>query len=452
MPPGPASRNQVRLQPDEKKSDFRLKMIPTGEITGVVTDSSGEPVEGANVTAEGGAGQSGGTTDEKGQFRIGGLGPGKYRVRAGRANLQLPPEIRTDGTIDLHYADTYYPGVLTSKEAARVEVRPDGNSSGVDIQLKPVPWVRVSGKVVGKNRSSGQMFVTVSKGSQIGGQGTIVKPDGTFVLWRLGPGKYRLSAAWSAPGGEYLQSASTAIDVAGSNIDNIELRLMPPFELTGQLQYENEQAKEMPAPPTRPGLPPGAPQNTNAPRPRRTILLLDAGNGMQQVNGAQVSDDDTFHIDRVTPGRYLVRLSWNTAYVKSMQLGPTVLNGAADLSNGTGGAALTLMLAAASGSVSGTVKDDAGNVQGTRVALTLEDEEARAGFATRSSIAKADGAYSFPNLPPGRYKVVAVSENDTDLAMQRSGLDEYEDQMETVEIQSDEKIALDLRRRTPGNR
>src|SRR5882672_7188721 len=54
VPTGAAGRNQVRLQADEKKTDFDLKMTPTGQITGRVTDAAGEPVEGASVTAVGG--------------------------------------------------------------------------------------------------------------------------------------------------------------------------------------------------------------------------------------------------------------------------------------------------------------------------------------------------------------------------------------------------------------
>jgi hypothetical protein len=452
MTPGPSSRTQIRLQAEQKKSDMTIKMLPTGQITGTVTDADGQPMEFVSVNAQG-VGSGYGSTDEKGQYRIGGLAPGRYRVRAQSAmGTQAPQETRSDGTEDVHYAGTYYPGVIAAKEASRVEVRSAGDSSGVNIQLKRVPWVKVTGKVLGKVRASDQASVIIqSSAPYAGNQAFPIKPDGTFVLWRLEPGKYRISAGENAPGGEYIRSAPVEIEVAGSDIENIVLRVVPNFELAGQLQYENDQAREMPAVPQRPGQAQDNSPPRNAPKPRRTLILRDAYTGNGQVSTASVSEDDTFTFKRVQPGRYRVTLTWDSAYVKSAQLGPdTVDKGVIDLSGGSAGT-LALRLAAATGSISGTVRDDSGTVQGTRVAL-VSDEPDSPPFTTRYSIAKADGSYSFPNLPPGDYKIVAVSEADTDLAMQSSGLDEYEEFMDKIHVQADEKISKDLRRRNPNAR
>jgi Carboxypeptidase regulatory-like domain len=460
MPPGLASRNAVRLQADQKKSDVNLKLVPTGEITGKVTNPDGDPIEGVGVNALANGGMSGtGTTDEKGEFRIGGLAPGKYRVRASSSNMQSPPEVRTDGTEDVHQAATYYPGVLSEREAALIEVRADGSSSGADIRLKRVPWVEVSGRILGKPRSTGNTYVMVeSVPRQFGGgaAGAPVKPDGAFVMWRLDPGKYRLTAGWNAPGSEYVRSAPFDVEVAGSEITGIELRLVPSFSISGQLEYENDQAKLLPQPPA----PANAQNRTqqaaaaqNAPQVRRAILIRDAANDQMQNGSKDVTSDESFHIDLLPANKYRLGVSWNTAYVKSMRLGPTVIEGdVVDLSNGTGDQTLTLVLSAATGSVSGSVKDDSGTVQGTRVVLVPADFPSNPGNRARFSTAKADGSYVFNNLAPGSYKIVAVSEGDTDIVAQRSGLDAYESVMDSVEVHPDEKVALDLKRRTPDNR
>ena len=453
MPSVASARIQVQLRPDEKKSDVSLKMTPTGQITGRVTDADGAPLEGASVMVEGqGFGSS--ATDEKGQFRIGGLAPGKYRVQASGPRVMYPPEIRTDGTEDQHYASTYFPGVLTAKEATRVEVRAAGDTGGLDIQLKRVPWVKVSGRVIGKTRASDPAAIRVQQVAQgFGLPGTAVRPDGTFAIWNLDPGKYWITAGWNSPGGQYVQTAPLAIEVAGANIENLALRFVPSFELSGQLQYENEAARQMPQPPTagrNPQQQQQAQQQQNAPKPPRTLILREA-TGFGQSYSSQVSEDDIFHFKAVAPGRYRLTLSWFSAYVKQMQLGPAVIDGGIiDLSSGGDAGGLSVMLAAATGSVSGVVQDGSGTVQGTRVVLAPDVPDAPS-YQTRYTTAAADGTYTFGNLPPGSYKLVAVSEYDTDTVMQRGGLDFYEDLMDKVEVHQDEKVSKDLRRAS-GNR
>jgi protocatechuate 3,4-dioxygenase beta subunit len=102
--------HQIVLEPGQKMDDLNLTMIPSGAITGRVLDASGEPVESAEVQAEG----PGGTaqpafTDEEGRFRLGGLAPGRYRIRA-QPGMQLPfpPERRTDGTQEVHHSSLIF--------------------------------------------------------------------------------------------------------------------------------------------------------------------------------------------------------------------------------------------------------------------------------------------------------------------------------------------------------
>ena len=78
--------SKIVVRSGENRNDITLKMLPSGAISGRVTNADGDPVEGAEVTAESFPGVSGGDdvskTDAKGYFRIGGLPPGKYRVKA----------------------------------------------------------------------------------------------------------------------------------------------------------------------------------------------------------------------------------------------------------------------------------------------------------------------------------------------------------------------------------
>jgi hypothetical protein len=433
-------RVYVTLKADDKKSDLEVKLTPVGAITGRVTDAEGVPVERASVITEG-AEKKEASTDENGQFRIGGLAPGKYRVKAAHESSMyrfyyMRPEIRADGTTEVYNATTYYPGVLTAKQAGKVEVRPDGESTGIDIHLAGVPFVRVSGKVAGMPRGALQAYAFISWRG--GGQGNQLSPDGSFEFWGLDPGKYKLGAGWSAPGGEEslwgsrVSTPEVEIEVAGSNVDNIELRLVPDSNITGRLELDT---------------PEGPP-----PTPQRTITLRDVTNGSAIGTPVPVGADDTFKLEKVHAGKYIVGLSWDSAYVKSMRLGTTETDGdVLDVSNGAAGAELTLVLSTATGSVSGTVHDDRGNAAEARVFL-VHDRGEDAIFASQSVKTKADGAYSFPNVPPGSYKLVAVPEDDADLVVQGYGLTEYDDVMNSVEIHAADKVPLDLELRTTSDK
>ena len=72
----------VTLAAGDRKEDLKLKLTPTGAITGRILDAEGEPIPGADVRAEGPRGSYQASSDEQGRYRIGGLNPGKYRIRA----------------------------------------------------------------------------------------------------------------------------------------------------------------------------------------------------------------------------------------------------------------------------------------------------------------------------------------------------------------------------------
>jgi hypothetical protein len=101
---------------------------PSGIITGKVTDTSGNPIDGALVTAEGPNGYGTGTTDEDGNYVISsGLETGTYNVTASAPG----------------YSDAQITGVSVTVNQV---------TSGVDFQLTPIPPAqsgRISGTVQG---------------------------------------------------------------------------------------------------------------------------------------------------------------------------------------------------------------------------------------------------------------------------------------------------------------
>ena len=417
-------RARVNVKSGDDTTGIEIRLTPTGAISGQLTNSDGDPVEGASVAAQGRGDSFGayGTTDENGQFRIGGLAPGKYSVHAARSDMfGGRPEIRTDGTVDVHNAATYYPGVLSEKGAGKVAVLAGNETSGINIQLVQVPFVRVSGRVLNFPDNAGQATIMVSQGNS--GNGTQLRRDGSFETWRLDPGKYTINAEWNAANGERVRTAGVEIEVAGSNIDDIELRVVPDSDIPGHIEFDDDEARQMPHP-----------------KPTISLTAVEADNDFPS---APVDETGAFHLNKVPSGKYRVNVSWGTAYVKSMRLGTTLIDGnILDLRNGSGGSDLSVVVSGATGTVSGVVRADGELPERAMVAITSTDTETMVDVEPVA----ADGTYKITGLPPGKYKIVAAAELQ---GMQGSDVFGYEDQMEGFEIGPKDKVTKDLKLRTP---
>ena len=452
MPAEPGGRTAVELalRAGDKKEALNLRLAPLGSVSGRVVDADGEPVEGADVTlVTGPLGyfSTRDTTDDKGRFRLDGLRPGKYRVKAAAPALPTSPpapEIRTDGTAEVRYVPTYYSGATEYKSATRVEVGTGAEVGGIEIRLARAPMVRLSGKVLGvppEAPGANLMFSQTTGSRSVGG----VRKDGTFEVWNIDPGKYFLTARWSS-GNQIVQTAPLDIEIGQSNIANIELRVVPPSDLSGQVVFEDEQARPQPASP-----PPPTPQNQQARRedsraPRVELRTVDPGLMNAEPAVSDVAADGAFHLAGVRAARYRVMLSWTSAYVKAVTLGTNQVEGnVLHLRGGAAGASVTVLLSSAFGSISGTVSDGAGPASGARVAL-LRDDFVSLGDVTFTTTGDA-GAYSYPNVRPGKYRIAVVEEDDNG---PRSGnLDDYEDILVPVDVQPKDKLTINLKRHPP---
>ena len=421
------------LGPGDRRDDFKLTLTPTGAIIGHVLDAAGEPVQNATVAALGGNGQSNTTTDDKGQFRLGGLRPGKYRVKATPQALPFPPEIRSDGAPDIHYSPTYYGDALTAKAAQRLEVKSGADMGGTDIHLVRTPLVTVSGKVAGIPAGVKNVFVQVMtpEGNSVGSWAN-VKPDGSFEIWRLDPGKYILLAAGMGQSMQNrLQSGPLEIEVADANLDHLELRMIPAFEVAAQLHFEDEQARQLQWPTAPHG------QTPPPPPPRRVQLRADPPG---QYLNADVAADDSLTLENLQPGRYHVSLTWSPAFVKSVRAGSTETEGdILDVRNGPPGP-VTVLVSSNFCEVSGTVTDSKGPVPGGSVVLVT----AEAAPSFHAVPTDSNGAYKLTHIPPGKYRLAAVDDPSVAMANRGAGMDDYEDVTETLELRAGDKVTKDL--------
>lgn len=459
------SVSNVQLKAGDAKDDLQLKLTPTGAILGRVLDADGNPMQDVRLDAEGGGnmysrGMGNAMTDAKGQFRLGGLAPGRYRVQATVPSMgPAVPEIRTDGTSEVDYAPTYYPNAIDQRGAARVQVQPGADLTGVDIHLQRWNPVRVSGAVDGipagtePNRVQVRASRDLGQGRSMTSGFAIVGADGSFQLWRLTPGKWRLQAIAPSETG-LLQSAPVEVEVAETNVVGVQLRLVPPFDVAGQVVFPDGSTTPPAPPPTDGGGGRGGGVVSGALVGRQfggrsgappIQVTLQEMNRFASPRPAQVGPDGTFKLTGVGPGRYRVMVS-TVGFVQSLELGSVVTDGAIlDLGNGAGGAPLTIRLSNNGADLSGTVSDDKGPVANARVMLVGDDQNMRAMISADRS-----GVYRFGGLAPGSYKVLALDGDE--YPNPADDLDDYGDALASVDLHAGDRATRDIKKRTSGQK
>jgi hypothetical protein len=396
-------------------------LVSPSVISGHVFDENNAPVE--NVTVEAIRGTIAGTalTNDRGEFRIGGLRAGRYLVKAAEINgNRFPPERRSDGTTDTHYGPTYFPDTTDRIAALPLKTESGEEKAGADIHLVRTPIVRLSGRVLGVPKDAQGVSATLEIGRS--GQGIQVGPDSQFTLWRLPPGTYWLSAQCRDISGKILQGPKVRIDLSDRNIDNVELALTPPFVVRGKIVGHSSIASHS----------------------------GQAGTSLQLVLGdsgiASVASDGSFEVPALPAGLYHITVNGLThdEYVKGVRIGFSDFPGrTVDLRNGAPRAPLEVIVGNGTGKIEGIVYDDHERPTEAMVALLADD-----GYEyERPAVAHSDprGKYSFPGVPPGSYKLFAFGISDYSVVLNsEEGLTLYGPSMQKTEIGEGEKKTLNL--------
>ena len=412
---------ELTLKPGEEMKDFALQLIPYAVISGRVLDVNGVPFDKATVTAINGASSHQAETDDRGQFRIGGLGSGRYVVKASRGG-PMPPEVRTDGTDEINYARTYYPGVRTAESAQPVQARAGEETAGIEIKMVPGPVLHVSGMVapVGKARR----YEVVLDGNH---RGLEVGTDMRFTLWRFPPGQHQVLALSYDMSDSEMRSAPTVITLTNTSIEGIHLAPSAPFELAVEIKLDES-----------------AGERKGDKNP--TVDLQLVGPLRHEDPDTDRNSDGSLKITDIFPGRYRVRLDESSQdfYVKSVRLGSKEFeDGILDLRSGAQKGPLIVHLATDGAEISGVVRDPKGPVAGAEVTLLYDDEF---GFDVADTAhAQPDGAYAFHEVAPGKYKIFACDPKQAGNQWTSESLALYISVTETVEVGEADKITQDLK-------
>jgi hypothetical protein len=416
-----------------------VKLVRGGVITGRVTNDAGEPVVGAPVKATRVKDETGRatsvdisyahlwtrTTDDRGVYRIYGLAPGAYIVAAGGSDASSSRPTPFAGR-----TTTYYPS-STRDVATPVSVSSGVVATGIDIRYRGETGFAIGGKIHGapgtssgmtqtpikiflRNPSTGETIETTTSQSNNNQNG--------YAFYGVPNGEYEVIAGNDGMNGENgSASEPRRVIVKDADVLGVDLILALNAIVSGVVVVEKADSEALECQTHRKSYPEEiiVRARRDDPAERRGRLLpvfLGYGLGIPDDKGV-------FTIRDLKPGRHRieVELPDETWYLKAMAMtgSKPAMGPRAGLTVKSGDKLSGLRLTIASGAamLKGRISAAENTKLPTRLHVHLVPAEAEAiddalRFAERSI--EADGAFTFTNLAPGKYFVLARAIPDSE--------------------------------------
>ncbi len=379
---------QLKLAPGQTLTDINVKLTPQAVISGRVVDEDGEVWTHAQVNLlrfKRALGQSkmetfaGNDLDDRGEFRIGGIPPGKYYLvaqpEAGwEARYQLLPSRRQP---------TWYPGSLDLEGATPIILAAGNQVTGLEIRIRRGSVHGVRGILLGiENIPSpegpqlyAQRRISVeSTGATANGTRAVIRSNGSFEISGLPSGTYEIRVT---QGFLPVNLGSTKVQVDDRDIDDATIQLTPPQRLTGIIRFAEEGSNKLL----------GIPIELDPLRPARNSSTTSRADG-------------SFEFPPLGAERYRVNVVRNGVYLKEIRYGDVVSTDGTITVTGAGGS-LQLVLSTRVAHLTGRMNSTA--VGAPRIVLI----PAGAADEVRQATLDQTGAYSFGDLRPGAYKLFA---------------------------------------------
>jgi hypothetical protein len=406
-------------------------MVRGGIVEGRIVDSDGEPMAEVEVmlerfmTIEGKRNlrpMGGGSTDDRGQFRLFGIEAGKYYVSAQYRDWNS--EAEEDST----YPPIYFPGTANAHEATRIDVVSGGQVSGIDITLSETKAFSISGKVLSSDGKPAlhttltKMRMDAAEWRDWDSRDEGTDAEGNFKLGGLLPGRYRLTAETRR--GDKIQMASIMVDVGSEDIRSVVLSLGEGAEVSGNVIVEGGNAKLLP--PTM-----------------RLFLQPEGGSFMGwSMRGGEVLEDQTFAFRDVSEGAYFFTTfpQLPNLYLKSVRVqGKEALDQPFEVRNGEKVTGAELVFSTEGGEVSGVVKQDQdGEIVKGATVLVFSTDAARQGPRsrwTRTTQSDQQGRYQLSALAPGEYLICALQNHQAGAESSTEYLQELAKNAKTLSVQ-----------------
>jgi hypothetical protein len=435
--PPNSSTVTVEVSRGEDLRGFVFALIPGGVISGRVINASGKPSANTSLTAMIMFYEDGHTvlrpsgvtanSDDRGEFRLFGLRPGEYYVRA---DYRASP-----ASVDI--IRSYFPGVPGTVDATPIVVNENGESPGADFRLSESGTVKISGTVNvpgNASRTAVQFYLFRAGSEQLEDPYTVSFPNtassenrsvGQFELRGVPPGQYSLVATLFDAAQARSFIGRMPVDIGAQDIRNLFVELRASADLKGRIVLEDGSAV----------------QRMLTLRPREVHAF-----SIRVQTAINSNVDGTFVIPQVPESRYSFTQNSNDSCIVDIQQG-----GRSAYDDGFVGGMdaepVTVVLSNTCGTVQVQVVDDKQQpVLNAFVSLVPAGERRKNPLLYRRSLFDV-AASKYPpiqGIPPGEYRMFAWDNVPPNAELNAAFLAKFEDRGVPVTVRRGESAMIQI--------
>jgi hypothetical protein len=350
------------------------------------------------------------------------------------------------------YPTTCFPAAATAGAAAPIAIEAGEERTDIPISVRPVPAVRVSGRLVTPDGSvpppttirlvGGAMTDVITTGLVTGpdhvGFETVTgmsDATGRFTLLGVPPGEYVLTHAngflsRAIQQGQPAYWISQSVAVGANDLLDLVVMLRPALRVEGRIEYRG-----------------------SSPPPAAAGITFETPFGEPGQFFVTPTKGVTLSFATVAAGGQFIARPIETGgwFVQSVTLGGKDLTDRAfDLQ--ADATSLVVTYTDRPSKVSGTVTDEQGSTSATAVVLVFPvDPRKWSGYGTsprtlKSASTTRSGVYTINHLPPGDYYAIAIGAADIDSWMDPGTLEALATQAARLTVTAnDSQKTLDLR-------
>jgi len=423
----------VDVAAGEHVKNMPVRLMPAAVVSGEVLDEYNDPVPDVEIRLLAiqrklgqmdlrAAGKA--ITDDRGQYRVAGLHPGKYYVVAEykpnnasmealksmiaeklleRRPVNSVPQnepLRFDATQEsgepaYTYAPLFFPATSDFQQAQALRLNP-GDEVATNFLLISAPVVSIRGKVTNgltggppTGASVAAFWTTYIQGEGMPAQ--VSSEDGTFEIRGVAPGTYTLRADFNQD--KQIFEGEQTVEVGNEGAQNVQISALPDFDAAGHVTIA------------------GTPDH-----PPRNVLIEFAGEGLMPRVRASASFPEFKFEAQLRPDRHYYARALNLPedyYLKSVAISGHEMPPDDVLVSGTRGD-MELTFSAAGAQVEGVLYNSKGEPTRGSVLLAPDVPQPGPPDLYRRTSADSKGKFTLHGVAPGSYRIVALESLNLD--------------------------------------
>jgi hypothetical protein len=438
----------ISLQPSQEMKDMVLRMQPAGVIAGKVLDHDGDPMQDVMVSilrysatphlhpVQTGLGRS----NDLGEYRVGGLGAGRYLVLAQDQKSFLRARIEGKKIINqpsgpLVSAPTYYPGTTDREQAVPLEVHP-GEEMNANVTMVASKVFHIRGFFSLPAAANANARISPQTNESAPWQdffpGWKIEKDGSFDIPSVLPGAYTFRVMFEAEALIMVRLGET-IEVSNKDVDNVRLTPLANGHIRGQARMDSA-------------------TNPDWSQVVVGLELDDEGDSDRMFvpsNFGKVTSTGSFEMKDVFPGSYHVSIHSSApqlqdCFLKSVNLGgKDVSDTGFTISGGT--YSLDLVLSANGGTLEGSVVDDKGNAAPDAEVVAIPASHSQRNDLFAHTTSDQNGRFRFRGLDPLEYTVLAFEDLGDDDYHDPEFVKPYADHAKKIQLNASDSKSIQLK-------